>query len=140
MRDEPERGGGEWWDLLVNDHQHEEPGETEHSRDGRVPRGSLPIFGRTAGEPAVSEAKEERTRDRAALWSQAHWIEPGASDAADRSLEEASPHRKASGAAAPFCAALHGRRRGAAGRDRYGAREFVRAGDPPYSASRVHRL
>src|ERR1700736_194953 len=92
--------------LLVNDHQHEEPGEAEYSREGRVstrkskaraggrvPRGSLPISGRTAGEPAVSEAQEEGTRDRAALWSQDHGIEPGASDAADRSLEEASPHR-----------------------------------------------
>src|ERR1700704_147466 len=120
----------EGWHLLVNGHQHEEPGEAEYSRDGRVPtrkskagvgggvsRGRLPIFGRTAGEPAVSKAEEERTRYRAALRSQDHGIEPGTSDAADRSLEETSPHRKAPGAAAPLCAALHRRRRGAAGRD-----------------------
>src|SRR5579859_1140601 len=143
----------EWWHLLVNDHQHEEPGEAEYSRDGRVstreskagvggrvPRGCVPIFGRTAGEPAVSEAKEEGARDRAALWSQDHRIEPGASDATNRPLEEASAYRKASGAAAPLCAALHHRRRGAAGRDRYGARGSVRAGDPPHPASRVRRL
>src|ERR1700720_1884270 len=49
-------------------------------------------------------------------------------------------HRKASGAAAPLCAALHRRRRGAAGRDRYGARGSVRACDPPHPASRVRRL
>src|SRR6266404_1914438 len=102
----------EGWHLLVNDHQHEEPGEAEHGRDGRVrkreskagagggvPRGCLPISGRTAGEPTVSEAKEEGTRDRAEFWSQDHGVEPSASDAADRSLDETSSHRKAPGAA-----------------------------------------
>lgn len=67
----------EWWHLLVNDHQHEESGEAKHSRDARVPtrksktgaggelpRDDLPVSGRTAGESPVSEAEEERTRER----------------------------------------------------------------------------
>ena len=35
MGDEPEREGAEMGHLLVNDHQHEEPGEAEHRRDGK---------------------------------------------------------------------------------------------------------
>src|SRR5579864_5945122 len=113
MRDEPEMGirfqcemslksrAAKGGILLVNDHQHAEPGKTEPARDGRIRPGQPGIedisrrsdsdlqFRREAATRAsVSAAEPGPAWHRAGLLTEGDRVEPGTNQPTDPAVDE----------------------------------------------------
>src|SRR5438552_6702164 len=127
--------------LRMNDNSHEQFGEADARRDGRIRdnQSARELVGggtrlglrtdRTGAESAtVSPTEQGATRDREALSGEDHRLEPGPTDATDPALDGYAADRTQSGASAELPTALQRCGHRVTGRGGCGARGSLGAG------------